>query len=47
MKNEKVINLSVYNADEDDIGDYIIDSDADNYLYLIHEEDLKKAVKEL
>ncbi|MBR6060905.1 MAG: DUF4340 domain-containing protein [Spirochaetales bacterium] len=47
LKNEKVINLSVYNADEDDIGDYIIDSDADNYLYLIHEEDLKKAVKEL
>ena len=47
LKNEKVINLTVYNADEDDIGDYIIDSDADNYLYLIHEEDLKKVIKEL
>ena len=47
LKNEKVINLTIYNADEDDIGDYIIDSDADNYLYLIHEEDLKKVIKEL
>lgn len=33
-------------VDEDDIGDYIIDTDFDDYLYLVHEENAKKILKE-
>ncbi len=47
LKNNTVRRFDFYKADEDDIGDYIVDNDADNYLYLIHEDDLKKVIREL
>ena len=47
LKNNTVRRFDFYKADEDDIGDYIIDTDSDNYLYLIHEDDLKKVIREL
>jgi len=45
LKNGKTSTLDFYNADTDDVGNFIIDADFDDYLYLIHEDDLKKIIK--
>ncbi len=45
LKNGKTSTLDFYNADTNDVGNFIIDSDFDDYLYLIHEDDLKKIIK--
>lgn len=45
LKNEKFFLINIYNADKDDIGDYIIDVDFNNYLYLVDENDVKRFVK--
>ncbi|MCK4798567.1 MAG: DUF4340 domain-containing protein [Spirochaetes bacterium] len=45
LKNNKSFMLDLYRADEDDIGDYIIDVDFNDYLYLVNEGDVKRFIK--
>ena len=43
--NNKTFEIYIYPADENDIGDYIIDVDFNDYLYLVDENDIKKIFK--
>lgn len=46
LKNGKSLKLNIYPATKEDIAEYIIDTDFDDYLYLVHTDDLKKFIKD-
>jgi hypothetical protein len=45
LKNGKSYNVYIYKTDKDDIGEYIIDVDFNNYLYTVREGDVKRFIK--
>lgn len=47
LKNGKNYVVDLYNADKDDVGNFIVDVDFNDYLYLIHEDTAKKIFKNL
>ncbi|HOV12852.1 MAG TPA: DUF4340 domain-containing protein [Spirochaetota bacterium] len=47
LKNGKNYLLDFYKADKDDVGNFIVDVDFNDYLYLIHEDAAKKMFKNL
>lgn len=47
LKNGKNYLLDFYKADKDDVGNFIIDVDFNDYLYLIHEDVAKRFFKDL
>ncbi|HOJ64079.1 MAG TPA: DUF4340 domain-containing protein [Spirochaetota bacterium] len=46
LKNGKSLKLDIYKATENDVAEYIIDTDFDDYLYLVHTDDIKKFIKD-
>lgn len=46
LKNGRSLKLDIYKAAENDIAEYIIDTDFDDYLYLVHTDDIKKFIKD-
>ncbi len=43
--NNKTFQIDIYPADKDDIAEYLIDVDFNDYLYLVGESDIKKFIK--
>jgi len=46
LKNGKSLKVDIYKAGSDDIAEYIIDTDFDDYFYLVHTDDIKKFIKD-